>query len=110
MNFSAPLRFLVVLFFANGIVRADVVINEVMSAGSERALQWSAAGVASFGFGTRWTETAFNDAGWQTGAGPFGFGTFANVSPAPTFGTNLATQMQNLTHADVEKRKSLFRG
>ena len=85
------------LGFATAFCHADVVINEVMSAGSERALQWSAAGVASFGFGTRWTETAFNDAGWQTGAGPFGFGTFTNVSPAPTVGTSPQTGMQNLT-------------
>lgn len=85
------------LLLTTELTRADVVINEVMSAGSEGALQWSAAGVASFGFGTRWTETAFNDAGWQTGPGPFGFGTFTNVAPAPTFGTNVATQMQNLT-------------
>ena len=99
MNFPPSLRplFLSLLVFTAAPVRAEGVFNEVMSAGSERALQWTAAGVASFGFGTRWTETAFNDAGWQTGTGPFGFGTFANVSPAPTFGTNLATQMQNLT-------------
>ena len=100
MNFANPPRnFLATLLALLAVIptRADVVINEVMSAGSERALQWSAAGVASFGFGTRWTETAFNDAGWQTGAGPFGFGTFANVTPAPTVGTSPATQMQNLT-------------
>ncbi|MEO7317708.1 MAG: lamin tail domain-containing protein, partial [Chthoniobacteraceae bacterium] len=94
----SPLARLVALLFLTAApIRAEVVLNEVMSAGSERALQWSAAGVASFGFGTRWTETAFNDAGWQTGVGPFGFGTFANVSPAPTVGTSPATQMQNLT-------------
>ena len=97
MKLTAYLRVLVLLVFAIEPVRAGVVINEVMSAGSERALQWSAAGVASFGFGTRWTETAFSDAGWQTGAGPFGFGAFANVSPAPAVGTNLGPQMQNLT-------------
>ncbi len=89
---------LVALAFCNSpSLRADVVINEVMSAGSERALQFSATGVASFGFGTRWTETAFNDAGWQAGAGPFGFGTFTNVSPVPVVGTSPVTQMQNLT-------------
>ena len=100
MNFANPPRnFLATLLALLAVIpaRADVVINEVMSAGSERALQWSAAGLPSFGFGTRWTETAFNDAGWQTGTGPFGFGTFANVTPAPTVGTSPATQMQNLT-------------
>ena len=78
-------------------VRADVVVNEVMSAGSERALQWSPAGVPQFGFGTPWHAIEFDDSTWQTGAGPFGFGSFQNVSPAPVIGTNTATQMQNLT-------------
>ncbi len=76
---------------------ADVVINEIMANGSERLLRWSPAGVPTLGFWTPWQSEAFNDASWQTGAGPFGFGTFTNVAPMPTFGTNTATQMQNLT-------------
>jgi hypothetical protein len=79
------------------LARADVIINEVMTAGSERLLQWSAGGVPQFGFGTPWQAPAFDDSSWQTGNGPFGFGSFTNVLPAPAVGTNTASQMQNLT-------------
>lgn len=88
--------FLAAILATSSSARADVVINEVMTAGSERLLQWSAAGVPQFGFGTPWTATAFDDSSWQTGLGPFGFGSFTNASPAP-IATNTATQMQNLT-------------
>lgn len=77
--------------------RGQVVISEIMSSGSERMLRWSPAGVPVLGTGTPWQAVAFNDATWQTGNGPFGFGTFLNVSPAPAIGTNTATGMQNLT-------------
>jgi hypothetical protein len=76
---------------------ANIVISEVMSAGSERALQWSPAGVPQFGFGTPWHAQGYDDSTWLVGNGPFGFGSFANVSPAPAIGTNTQTQMQNLT-------------
>lgn len=78
-------------------VRAQIVIYEVMAAGSDRLLQWSASGVPKLGFGTPWHAPAFNDSTWLTGSGPFGFGGFANVSPSPVITTNVASQMVNLT-------------
>ena len=76
---------------------AEIVINELMASGSDRLLRWSAAGVPTLGTGTPWYASGFSDASWSTGTGPFGFGTFTNVSPAPVITTNTATQMQNLT-------------
>ncbi len=78
-------------------LRAQVVINEIMAAGSDRLLQWSPEGVPRLGFGTPWHSPGFDDAVWLSGNGPFGFGSFANVSPAPAIGTNMASQMVNLT-------------
>lgn len=80
-----------------GSARAQIVINEVMAAGSDRLLQWSSAGIPKLGFGTPWHAPAFDDANWLAGNGPFGFGSFTNVSPAPVIGTNPASQMVNLT-------------
>ena len=77
--------------------RADVVVNEVMAKGSDRTLRWSESGVPTLGFGTAWYEAEFDDATWLSGPGPFGFGSFANVSPTPSIGTNLASKMVNLT-------------
>ncbi len=78
--------------------RADIVINEVVHAASERVLKWDANGVPSLGTGSTWYATDFDASaakGWQTGNGPFGFGT---VTPAgPAIGTNMQTQMQYLT-------------
>lgn len=76
---------------------AQVRLNEVMSAGSDRVLRWDANGMARLGFGPAWHEPAYSDAGWSSGSGPFGFGTFVNVAPSPTIGTSTATQMQYLT-------------
>lgn len=78
-------------------LRGDVVINEVMARASDRLLRWDASGVPRLGFGPAWQDPAYQDDTWLAGNGPFGFGTFANVSPAPSIGTNLATQMVNLT-------------
>lgn len=77
--------------------RAEVVVNEILAAGSDRLLRWSPAGVPKLGYGTPWQEAAYNDGAWLTGNGPFGFGSFTNVSPAPAIGTNVASQMVNLT-------------
>lgn len=68
-----------------------------MANGSERLLRWSASGVPTLGTGPAWYAGGFNDASWQIGIGPFGFGSFTNVTPAPVITTNTATQMQNLT-------------
>ena len=77
--------------------RADIVINEIMAGGSDRLLRWSDTGVPTVGFGAPWYAGTFNDTSWQTGPGPFGFGTFTNAVSTPVITTNTATQMQNLT-------------
>jgi len=80
-----------------GSARAQIVINEVMAAGSDRLLQWSPQGTPRLGFGSPWQAGDYGDGAWLSGNGPFGFGSFANVSPAPAIGTNIASQMVNLT-------------
>jgi len=82
---------------SQGVCHAEVLINEVLARGSERLLRWTPEGVPKLGFGKSWYEASFDDGTWSSGNGPFGFGSFTNVSPAPPIGTNLATQMQNLT-------------
>ena len=74
---------------------ADVVINEIMAASSDRLLRWDANGVPYLGWGTRWYATAFGDANWPTGPGPFGYGTLTNNPVA--IATNLQPATQNLT-------------
>lgn len=77
--------------------RSQIVINEIMAAASERLLQWSEEGVPRLGTGLAWYEEGFEDAQWQTGLAPFGFGSLSNASPPAAIATNLATQMQNVT-------------
>jgi len=74
-------------------VRADVVINEIMAAASDRLLQWDANGVPRLGTGTEWQAPVFDDTTWPAAPGPFGFG----FSAPTVIGTNVATQMQYLT-------------
>jgi len=76
----------------------DVLINEVVHAASERRLRWPTATTPKLGTGPAFYEPGFDDSaarGWQSGPGPFGFGT--TTPAAPTFGTNTQTQMRNLT-------------
>ncbi len=82
---------------------ADVILNELVANSSERLLQWDANGVPQVGTGPRWYQAAYNDAGWQTGQGPFGYGTLTNGPTA--IATNLQTAMQYLTPT-VYLRKS----
>jgi hypothetical protein len=91
-------RLLVTCFlcFTLGVLpsRADIVINEVVTSASDRLLRYT-AGVPKLGTGQSWYENTFNDTMWQSGPGPFGFGT---TSPAgPAVGTNTQTRMQYLT-------------
>ncbi|HEX5175452.1 MAG TPA: chitobiase/beta-hexosaminidase C-terminal domain-containing protein, partial [Chthoniobacteraceae bacterium] len=76
-------------------VSADIVINEVMAAASARLLQHDSAGVPQVGTGTRWYQPGFDDAGWESGPGPFGYGTVAGIPAA--IATRLATSVQYLT-------------
>ncbi len=81
-----------------GGVQQEVFINEVVHAASERQLRWPSPTTPKLGTGPAFYEVGFDDSaakGWQSGPGPFGFGT---TNPAaPVFGTNTQTQMQNLT-------------
>jgi hypothetical protein len=70
---------------------AQVVLNEVMAASSDRLLKREAPGYPRLGATPQWCESAFDDALWKTGNGPFGFGTFAGV----TLGVNTSAAMQN---------------
>jgi len=94
-------RFPVVLLLLLSLVLSSpggVVVNEVVNAPSERQIKWSATGVPTLGTGVPWYVNGFDDGatkGWQTGVGPFGFGTFTGGTP--TIGTNPQTQMVNLT-------------
>lgn len=76
--------------------RADIVINELVNAASDRVLKWDANGVPRLGTGVSWYQAAFTETAWQTGTAPFGFGTFA-TSPTTAIATNLQTQMYYLT-------------
>ncbi len=83
---------------SSGGAQQDVFINEVVHAASARKLRWPTATTPKLGTGPAFYETGFDDSttkGWQSGPGPFGFGT--TTPAAPAFGTNTQTQMQNLT-------------
>jgi len=82
----------------DGGTQQGVFINEVVHAASERQLRWPTATSPKLGTGPAFYEVGFDDSaakGWQSGPGPFGFGTTNPAAPA--FGTNTQTQMQNLT-------------
>ena len=82
----------------SGGVQQAVFINEVVHAASERQLRWPTASTPKLGTSPAFYEVGFDDSatkGWQSGPGPFGFGT--TTPAAPAFGTNTQTQMQNLT-------------
>lgn len=72
---------------------AQVVINEVVAANSDRLLTRDAPGYPKLGSTVPWHNVAYDDALWKTGNGPFGFGTF----PSNTFGVNTSAAMLNKT-------------
>ena len=73
-----------------------------MAAASARLLQYDANGVPQIGTGAKWYQGNFNDAAWQTGPGPFGYGTLTN-NPTP-IATKLATSVQYLTPTTYLRR------
>lgn len=89
-----PLRLALALPLLSGLcllpVKAEVVINELCAAQSERVLQWSSAGVPKLGMGTAWNDPAFNDAAWSSGSLPAGWGHAGML-------TSLQTAMQYKT-------------
>jgi len=68
----------------------QVVINEIVAAGSDRLLQRNVSGYPKLGLTAPWQTAAYDDALWSKGKGPFGFGAFSNV----TFGVNTSAAMQ----------------
>ncbi len=54
--------------------RADVVINEIGAASSERLLKAHPDGRPRLGWGPSWSEFEFDDSDWKTGTAPFGYG------------------------------------
>jgi autotransporter-associated beta strand protein len=97
-------RFLVVLVvLAIGWLPTfgQVSINEFVAASSDRLLQRTAGQYPRVGITTPWQQAAYDDSLWNSGAGPFGFGTFSGV----TIATDLSAQMQNRA-ASVYLRKT----
>ena len=70
-------------------VGAQVIINEVAGAASDRNLQWSADGTPRLGSGIPWNTLTFDDAPWSSGNLPAGWGSTVN--------TNLQAAMQSKT-------------
>lgn len=69
---------------------ANVIINEIMAAPSERLVRWPTNGVARVGTGVAWQEPAFDSSGWASAPSPFGYG-FADIQ------TDLEQQMRGIT-------------
>jgi autotransporter-associated beta strand protein len=73
------------------VLAGGVVINEVVAAGSNRLLQRNdTGGYPKLGLTTPWMLPEYDDQGWDSGYGPFGFGTFSGV----TLGVNTSADMQ----------------
>ncbi len=53
---------------------ADVVINEIGAASSERNLRFLEDGRPRLGWGPAWSEIEFDASDWEIGTAPFGFG------------------------------------
>lgn len=71
---------------------AEVVINELMAAGSDRQLVRETGGYPQVGNRPSWFLPSFDDGLWKTGPQPFGFG-----YPTLAFGTDLTTEMKERT-------------
>ncbi len=85
------IRLCIALLFIALLPRAgaQVVINEVSAAASDRNIQFGADGTPRLGSGIPWNAPSFNDAAWSSGNLPAGYGTTVN--------TNLQTAMLNKT-------------
>ncbi|MFY7818841.1 MAG: lamin tail domain-containing protein [Akkermansiaceae bacterium] len=77
------------------LLHAQVRFNEVMSAASDRELTYDANATPRVGTGPHWTETSYSDSHWKSGIAPLGTGTFTNG--AVTFGTDIGTDLINIT-------------
>jgi autotransporter-associated beta strand protein len=69
----------------------QVRINEFVANSSDRLLKRSPGSHPRVGTLTQWQAGNYDDSSWNSGNGPFGFGSFSGVS----LGTNTALDMQN---------------
>ena len=74
-------------------LHAQVVLNEIVAANSDRLLRRPAPGYPQLGVTTPWYQPAFDDSAWRSANGAFGFGGFAAVA----VGTDTSLAMQNKT-------------
>ena len=80
----------------------EVVINEISVAGSDRLLQRDGSGeYPKLGNTTPWYMLEYDDASWSAGPGPFGFGSFTDV----TFGVNTSSGMQGVVPSLYLRKK-----
>ena len=70
--FSAAVGLLAVVVPATSF--ADIVINEISAASSERLLRSHSDGRSRLGWGPSWSELSFNASDWSVGTAPFGYG------------------------------------
>ncbi len=82
--------------------RAEVVLNEIAAATSERQLIWNSDGTARVGTARVWSDPAFDDSKWQTGSLPAGWG--YSVS------TNLQAAMRDKTPSLYLRKSFEFSG
>ena len=71
------------------VCQADVIINEISAASSERVLRFDEQGRPRLGAGHGWMDPEFDQSHWRTGSQPFGFG--SNKA------TDLRDEMQGVT-------------
>lgn len=69
---------------------ADIRINEIMAAPSERLVRWPADGPPRVGTGVPWQAPAFDSTHWRSAPGPFGYG-FEDIR------TDLEREMRGIT-------------
>ncbi|MGI8602876.1 MAG: lamin tail domain-containing protein [Verrucomicrobiales bacterium] len=80
---------LLAVFVASAFsLSAQIVINEISAAASDRVLRFDPDETPHLGCDAAWYAADYNASWWKTGIGPFGFG-------YATQGTNLAAEMQN---------------
>ena len=70
---------------------ADLLINEFSATHSDRLLVREAGEYPRVGNTIPWQSTDYDDSNWQSGNGPFGFGTGVSL------GTNVSSEIQNLS-------------
>ncbi|MDG2322143.1 MAG: CotH kinase family protein [Akkermansiaceae bacterium] len=70
---------------------ADLLINEISATHSDRLLVRASGAYPRVGNTIPWQSADYDDSNWQSGNGPFGFGTSVSL------GTNVSGEIQNLS-------------